>query len=160
VTFYWPMIVFSIGLLHRGGISESGTLFQFDTATCQVHIPQYEGGSAIDDGPVNEVEGNCSVKNAAYRLFATSDAAELSNFPNPFDHSTSLTFGVERSGNAMLKIYNYNGMEVAVPFDGYAESGNTYRAEYKASGLPEGIYICILQIDGRIAGTRKIILMN
>ena len=80
------------------------------------------------------------------------------NYPNPFNPSTTIKFSLPSSGNAILKIYNALGEQVAVLMDNELTTG-TYEVEWNASGLPSGIYFYHLQTEGFVE-TKKMILLK
>jgi hypothetical protein len=81
------------------------------------------------------------------------------NYPNPFNPSTQIEFTLAERDRASLKIYNELGQEVALLFDGQAETGRVYRATFDASRLPSGIYFARLE-SGTQTSTRKLVLMK
>ncbi|MGB5849610.1 MAG: T9SS type A sorting domain-containing protein [Ignavibacteriaceae bacterium] len=80
------------------------------------------------------------------------------NYPNPFNPSTTIKFSLPSSGNAILKIYNALGEEVAVLIDNELTTG-TYEVEWNASGLPSGVYFYYLQAEGFVE-TKKMLLLK
>jgi hypothetical protein len=80
------------------------------------------------------------------------------NYPNPFNPSTTIKFSLPSSGNAILKIYNSLGEEVAVLIDNELTTG-TYEVEWNAKGLPSGVYFYHLQTEGFVE-TKKMLLLK
>lgn len=81
------------------------------------------------------------------------------NYPNPFNPSTKIKFDISQSvkgDNAKLAIYNMNGQEVAVLYNGEISSG-TYEAEWNASGFASGTYLARLSA-GSFNSTIKLVL--
>ncbi len=116
------------------------------TASCLVHVPHNNGGTAIDDGAVYEVLGECGFKSLSITANENSGSnIELMNYPNPFNNSTTLVFSVSEANTTTLKVYNMMSQEVVVLYDGYAEAGQDYEIIFSAEGLPEGLYICHIQ---------------
>lgn len=99
-----------------------------------------------------------AVKNEA-AVVAPKVFALSQNYPNPFNPSTNLKFTVEKSGNAVLKIYNVLGAEVATLFSGNAEAGKYYQVSFNANKLASGVYIARLESGAQML-TRKLILMK
>lgn len=81
-----------------------------------------------------------------------------SNYPNPFNPTTTITFQLPESGYATLKIYNSLGQEVAVLLDGYEDSG-AYAILFNAKDLPSGMYFATLQMNN-FSQTKKMILQK
>ncbi len=71
------------------------------------------------------------------------------NYPNPFNPSTVIKFSVERAEHATLTVYNMMGQEMAKLFDGVAEPGHYYRAQFDGSRLPSGLYYYRIITDSR-----------
>jgi hypothetical protein len=115
----------------------------------------------------------------AYRLkqvdndgtFTFSGAAEVeiglaarefkleSNYPNPFNPTTTIEFTLAEDGRALLRVYNMLGQEVAKLFDGEAQAGRVQRVKFDASGLPSGLYFAKLEA-GKQQMMRKMMLMK
>jgi hypothetical protein len=80
------------------------------------------------------------------------------NYPNPYNPSTRIRFGIERSGYVSFKVFDVNGREVLTLVDGYMEAG-THEIGLTRAGLAAGIYICRLQSHGSLS-TRKMELLK
>jgi photosystem II stability/assembly factor-like uncharacterized protein len=74
----------------------------------------------------------------------------IQNYPNPFSRSTTITFSSENEGYAKLTIVNLIGAQVAQLFSGELSAGEHSFMWSDPSGLPDGIYECILQMDGQV----------
>ena len=92
---------------------------------------------------------------------------ELSNFPNPFNHTTTISFSLpENTKNAEIIIYNFKGQQIkrysifnpskasqsnqySIQWDGKNESGETVNSE---------IYFYQLNINNKSISTKKMIL--
>ena len=81
------------------------------------------------------------------------------NYPNPFNPSTIIEFVVPQSGSATLKVYNMLGQEVETLFEGNADAGRIYTAQFNGSSLASGIYFYTLRTAGRVE-TRRMILIK
>jgi extracellular elastinolytic metalloproteinase len=62
------------------------------------------------------------------------------NIPNPFFGQTQVNFELKEAGYTTLKVYNLLGQEVAVLFEGQAESGNVYETTMRSGQLARGLY--------------------
>lgn len=71
------------------------------------------------------------------------------NFPNPFNPTTTLSFTVPSNGQAMLKIFNSIGQQVATLFNSEAQAGILHQVQFNASGFSSGLYIAQLEYDGK-----------
>ena len=63
------------------------------------------------------------------------------NFPNPFNPTTQIRFGITESVNIDLRIYDVLGKEVAVLIDNQFMSSGSYIIKLDASNLASGNYI-------------------
>ena len=88
---------------------------------------------------------------------APKEFALLTNYPNPFNPSTTISFSVGRHGRASLQVYNLLGQQAARLFDGEAEAGRLYSKTFDAKNLPSGIYFAVLESNGRRLA-RKVLL--
>ncbi len=69
------------------------------------------------------------------------------NFPNPFNPTTTIEFGMPHSGEVSLKVYSVLGQEVATLVDGMQAAG-VYRVTFDAQGIASGTYFSILRAEG------------
>jgi len=80
------------------------------------------------------------------------------NFPNPFNPSTTISYMLNQSGIATLKVYNILGQEVRTLVNGFQNAGSHHET-FNAQGLSSGIYFYRLQSQNNIQ-TRKMILLQ
>jgi photosystem II stability/assembly factor-like uncharacterized protein len=73
----------------------------------------------------------------------------LTSYPNPFTRSTTINFTTPESGAAQVNVVNLLGTEVARIFSGELGAGE-HRFLWNATGLPEGMYECIVRMGGQI----------
>ncbi len=66
------------------------------------------------------------------------------NYPNPFNPTTVIEFGLTRQANAQLHVYDLLGRRVATLIDGQLQAAN-YSVTFDASQLASGVYIYRLQ---------------
>jgi hypothetical protein len=78
------------------------------------------------------------------------------NFPNPFNPSTKISYGIQEAGVVNLKIYNILGSEVTTLVDEHKPAGN-YEVNFGKNELASGIYIYRLTVNNFVQ-TRKMIL--
>ena len=67
----------------------------------------------------------------------------ITNSPNPFVNSTTLTFKTE-GGYTMIQIFDVSGKLVAVPVSATYDKGK-YTAVFNGGGLAAGVYYARLQ---------------
>ena len=95
--------------------------------------------------PSNEVVARMEIENF-----------NLSNFPNPFDTETTISFDLPEKGNVMLKIYDMTGREVGQIDSQEFSAGRNYVA-WKANDIPKGFYT--LKIFGNgVQAVRRIMV--
>src|SRR5574338_669297 len=63
------------------------------------------------------------------------------NFPNPFNPSTQIKFGITEASNVDLRIDDALGREVAVLVNNEYLSAGSYNTKFNASNLASGIYV-------------------
>lgn len=84
---------------------------------------------------------------------------ELSrNYPNPFNSSTQIKYGLIQAGKVRLKVFDVLGREVATLVDGYQAAG-VYNVNFDASRLASGIYIYIIE-TGSFINVKKMMLIK
>jgi hypothetical protein len=79
-------------------------------------------------------------------------------YPNPFNASTTLTFGVPRTSRVTVQAFNVLGQRVAVLVDGTKEAGY-YRMTWSPANFPSGVYLVRMQTPG-FSRTEKVVLMK
>ncbi len=78
------------------------------------------------------------------------------NFPNPFNPTTTIYYGVKEPSNVTIKIFNTLGQEIVTLVNERKNAGYYY-AEWNATGLPSGIYFYRIQ-SGNFTESKKMIL--
>lgn len=80
-----------------------------------------------------------------------------SNYPNPFNPSTTIKFAVPEGSEVKLSVFNTNGEEVGVIASGYFDAG-IHKVEFNAKNLPSGIYFAVLNSGGKMLRQKMILL--
>ena len=88
----------------------------------------------------------------------------LSNYPNPFNHSTTITFEMKETGYVQIDIFNFNGQFVnslvnhnknagqySVVWNGITNLGNP---------VSPGLYYYLLKVNGKTYSTNKCLLLK
>jgi len=96
-------------------------------------------------------------------LQTTPDPFMLSSYPNPFRHSTGISFSLEKAGTVELTIYNSKGQKVKSLCQTTLPMGSQ-RIEWdgtddKGQKAGQGLYLYRLKTNGVIS-TRKLIKLN
>jgi hypothetical protein len=71
------------------------------------------------------------------------------NYPNPFNPSTTITFALQNTEHATVKVYDVLGREVATLFEGMANANELYSLLFTGTNLPSGMYFYRLRSDNR-----------
>jgi hypothetical protein len=69
--------------------------------------------------------------------------------PNPFDSRTTITYGMEGKNSALIRIYGVNGRRV---FERRVSGSG--RMEWRAEGMPAGVYLLKAETGGRSIARR------
>ena len=80
------------------------------------------------------------------------------NFPNPFNPSTTIRYGLEHRTAVSLNVYNALGQRVATLANDTEEPGY-HEVKFDASGLASGIYFYQI-VAGTYTETKKLVLMR
>ena len=82
----------------------------------------------------------------------------LTNYPNPFNPSTTIKFSVPKTALVTLKVHNTLGQEVAQLVAQRLNEG-VYTVNWNAAEFPSGIYI-VRMVAGDLINTSKMILLK
>ena len=104
---------------------------------------------AQDDGSVMGISAQPE------KLLAPAEM--LSADPTPFAARTSLKFAVQTPGNVSLSIFNASGRKIGTIANGYHAIGG-YSANFNASALPAGVYLCRLSVGAKTWSKRIVLL--
>jgi hypothetical protein len=79
------------------------------------------------------------------------------NYPNPFNPATNIRFELHQAGGVVLKVFDVLGRTVATIVDENLEAGEHVR-EFSAKNLSSGVYWYRLEVGGRGAARRMIVI--
>ena len=82
----------------------------------------------------------------------------LTNYPNPFNPSTTINYSVVEAGHVNISVYDINGREVAELVSGFQSAGY-HSMEWNASAQSSGIYFVKMTANG-LNQTLKLALMK
>jgi hypothetical protein len=87
------------------------------------------------------------------------------NYPNPFNPSTKIQFGLPEESNSTLKVYDIIGNEVATLLHNESLPAGEYSYNLVASNLPSGVYIYVLITQSNVSkqffrDVKKMILLK
>ncbi|MBD3232953.1 MAG: T9SS type A sorting domain-containing protein, partial [candidate division Zixibacteria bacterium] len=80
------------------------------------------------------------------------------NFPNPFNASTNITYGVDTKSGVNLSVYNLAGQLVETLVDDIHKPG-VYTVRWNAEEFSSGVYFYRLEADGDVT-CRKMNLLK
>lgn len=81
------------------------------------------------------------------------------NYPNPFNPSTTIQFGLPESGQVDIYVFNLLGQQVARLAQNRVFSAGWHKVSFDASALPSGIYFYQVRLGEQIF-TRKMTLLK
>jgi len=82
----------------------------------------------------------------------------LQNFPNPFNASTIIRYGLPCATDVVLSVHNMRGQQVAILVQGLQKPG-FHEIRLDAAGLAAGLYFYKLKA-GNFEATRKFLLLR
>ena len=82
----------------------------------------------------------------------------LRNYPNPFNSSTKVEFGLSKSGKVIIDLYSINGEKINKLVDEYLTAGS-YSFGMNDSKIASGIYIIVFKSNNNIL-TKKVLLLK
>ncbi len=85
--------------------------------------------------------------------------ATLSAYPNPFNPATRLRFEQLGAGPVTLTIHDAAGRRVATLLDREVRGAGEQFIDWRAEGLPSGVYVARLEYGGIVVG-RKLVLLR
>jgi len=112
-----------------------------------------------NDGKINEVEWEQSVditsvtslfQDNPNNLLKPNDYILYQNFPNPFNPTTIIKYGIPEQSNVKIEIFNILGQTIEVLVNAEKSSGY-YEYNWNASNLPSGMYLVSIRSEGLIS---------
>ena len=79
------------------------------------------------------------------------------NYPNPFNPETNITFDLLEGGLTSVKVFDLMGREVVTLVNRDLNAGR-HTISFDASGLPSGVYLYKLNVNGFEAQNRMLLL--
>lgn len=99
-------------------------------------------------GSISIYEGACSPIDTAISepLESSQNTTLFQNYPNPFSHSTTISFSLEEPAAISVTVYNILGKKVK-DITNRTYSSGSHRVSIDGTGLPNGIYFYNLKHD-------------
>ncbi len=104
----------------------------------------------------NVIEKMGNADSTLTEMPAIDDFALESNYPNPFNPTTQISYQLPENSFVNLVVYNVVGQKVAELVNQEQTSGK-YTVKFDASNLPSGVYIYKLQA-GEFSDVKKMLL--
>jgi len=126
------------------------------------HYVYYKVKAVDYAGNKSDFSNSSSIKVEGLPLFKQSDLNQTfsfnqnyfnlsSNYPNPFNPETIISFSVPERSNISLKVYDVSGKEIAVLEKGVFASG-FYNSSFNGKSLSSGVYLYRLEAKGLESG--------
>jgi len=113
------------------------------------YVPGYEGFS----GWYVKVE-NISDINATNKI--ESQGSIISNYPNPFNPTTTVNYTLKQQAEVKMQILNSQGQLIKESAFGRLNAGN-HQYNFKGDQLNSGIYFCNLIVNGNRIASHKMV---
>jgi serine protease AprX len=78
--------------------------------------------------------------------------------PNPFNSTTTITYGLDKSAPTRLALYDLSGRQVRTLVEGNEPAG-VHRTILSAANLPSGLYFVRLEASNQVF-TQKVMLIR
>ncbi|MBU1936547.1 T9SS type A sorting domain-containing protein, partial [bacterium] len=127
----------------------------YDDAEHHLHIGFVWDGAAT----ILSIEGEQLLHARPSRSVELPEITLYSNYPNPFNSTTQIQFGLTKAADVTLKIYDVTGREVRMLLHSEHFMPGTRVVTFNAQELPSGIYFCRLQTKD-ISVTKKMVLLK
>ncbi len=114
---------------------------------------------ASDGGAIGDPRWATNATSVKHAVNAVPEKMSMGqNYPNPFNPTTMIRFNLEKSGHAVLSVYNLIGREIAQLVNQDLPAG-LHSVSFDARQLPSGIYFYQLKSSGQTM-TRKMTLLQ
>lgn len=81
-----------------------------------------------------------------------------SNYPNPFNPATQITYEIPEAGAVVLDVYDVAGRRVAILVDENDHPRGSFTVEFSAEGLSSGVYIARLKSGGKTVSEKMTLI--
>lgn len=119
------------------------------TNSSSFHVPEKFGRIIFSSNPILSTER---------QLDGIPHTFTISNYPNPFNPTTVISYQLPVSSYATLKVYDLVGREVATLVNEREDAGS-YMVQFGGSSLSSGVYLCRL-IAGDYVQSRRMLLLK
>jgi subtilisin family serine protease len=147
-------------MLKKGLILHYNKKMTDNAAACFSTIVNNFPGSAAARFAENELqilEGQAK-ETAKTTGFAVSRGITLTNYPNPFNPTTTIAYQIPTDGHVTIKVFDILGRDVTTLVDEFKPAGS-YTVQFDASRLASGIYFYSIHA-GEYTAVKKMLLLK
>ena len=90
-------------------------------------------------------------------MVSKSEDIELSNYPNPFNPSTKISYKLLNTNYVQLNVFDITGRHIATLVDAKQYAGN-YEVQFNAVDLPSGVYYSVLTAGDKVERSRMVLI--
>jgi len=126
----------------------------------------FEGTSTIEfkdiilaDNQGNGVEVEVQTYDISFSNLQPVKTELSGSYPNPFNPTISINYGLEIDGHVEIMIYDATGRLVQELVNGHQEGGKEYSITWDASNQASGMYFAKM-IAGDVVQTQKLVLLK
>jgi formylglycine-generating enzyme len=142
-----------------------GGMFYSTDYVCRVAARYINGSTVVPGGRYYYAGFRCTIAPAIalsvpdqMPLTIPKEFEVFNNFPNPFNPSTTIRYGMPARSHVSLAVFNALGQQVAVLQDGDQEAGY-HEVRFDGSRLASGVYFYRLQA-GDFVATKRLLLLK
>ncbi len=151
-------------LLYVGSTANNCSLVRQVVDTLEVDVQQGRiAMSRIDEAysRIMQLKNRYKVTSVSSPFASRSlapNALSLSNYPNPFNPTTTLRYGLPQRSHVLLAVFNSLGQQVATLVQGEKESGY-HEVKFDGTGLASGVYFSRITAGDYVA-TKNLLLIR
>lgn len=144
-------------LVHRSGIGEPWK--PLDTTMSEEGTLCASGLTSFGDIAIAAYDGSAPTSIAFFEKHGNSDGpfTLFQNYPNPFSHSTIISFSLASGADVRVIIYDFMGRMTALVTNAYYNAGN-HEVRFSAEKLPAGIYFCRFESNGLTSSKKMMVV--
>ena len=116
------------------------------------------GGISVISGFTTSIATTKDAPDAIDAKLMAEKALLYPAYPNPFNPTTTLSFGLATTQSATVELFNALGQRVQTLFQGTARSGERQTIQVNVGGLPSGTYIARLVTADGLVRAQSLIL--
>ncbi len=114
--------------------------------------------ASIEDCPIggSNTSKRVEIERDEEKAVFPSNDIELEVFPNPFQEVLHLNYRVVEEAPVSVLLYDETGRLVKVVLEEQVQVAGQYVLEFEPCGLAEGVYLCVVKIEGVQKGVRVV----